>query len=82
MKGRPPLRQIDLLAPEHGIDPVAQADSLRQLEQELERLFGDAVLRVIEVDPTCLGGHVLAALWIICEQCSQMDVTNLGVMRL
>ena len=33
----PPLRDVDLLPPEHRIDPGAQVDCLRQVEQKLDR---------------------------------------------
>ena len=60
----PLLGDVDLLAPEHGIDPRSQAGFLGQLEEELQGLVGDAVLRVIEVDAHGLGGHALAALGV------------------
>ena len=56
------FRDVDLLAAEHGVDPAAQAGFLRQLQKELERFVGDAVLRVIEEDARRLGRHPLAAL--------------------
>ena len=46
------FRDVDLLAAEHGVDPLAQAGFLGQLQQKLEGFVGDAVLRVIEVEPT------------------------------
>ena len=42
------LGDVDLLAAEHRVDPVAQARLLGQLQQEVERLVGDAVLGVVE----------------------------------
>ena len=62
------LRDVDLLAAEHGVDPRAQAGFLGQLQEQLERLVGDAVLRVVEVDARRLGRHALAALGIVREE--------------
>ena len=41
------LGDVDFLAAEHGFDPPTQVTFLGQLEQQLEGLVGDAVLRVI-----------------------------------
>ncbi len=46
------LGDVDLLAAEHGVDPRAQAGFLRQLQEQLEGFVGDAILRVVEEDPT------------------------------
>ena len=62
------LGDVDLLAAEHGVDPRAQTALVGQLQQQLERLVGDAVLRVIEIDARGLGGHAFAALGIVGEQ--------------
>ena len=43
----------------------AQARFLGQLQEQLERFVGDAVLRIIEVDAGRLGGHPLAALRVV-----------------
>ena len=66
------FRDVDLLAPEHGVDPRSQAGFLGQLKEQLERFVGDAILRVIEEDAGSLGGHPLPALGIIREELSQM----------
>ncbi len=58
----PLLGDVDLLPPKHGIDAGPQAGFLGQLQEELQRLVGDAVLRVIEVDADGLGGQALPAL--------------------
>ena len=74
------FRDVDFLSPEHGIDPCAQVGCLRQIEQQPEGLCGNAVFRVIEVDPGSLGGHVLAALRIVREEFSQVQIADLVVM--
>ena len=56
------LGDVDLVAAEHGVDARAQAGLLGQLQQQLERLVGDAVLRVVEEEADGLERHPLAAL--------------------
>ncbi len=62
------FRDVDLVAAEHGVDPRAQAGFLRQLQEELEGLVGDAILRVVEEEARRLGRQALAALGIIREE--------------
>ena len=71
------LRDVDLFAPEHGVDPRSQAGFLRQLQEQLEGFVGDAILRVIEVDAHGLGRHPLAAMGIIREQLSKVQIPDL-----
>ena len=71
------LRDVDLLAPKHGVDPRAQAGFLRQLQEKLECFVGDAILRVIEVEAHRLGCHALAALGIIREELPQVHLPDL-----
>jgi len=59
------LRDINLLASKHRIDPRSQAGFLCQLKQELEGFIRDAILRVIKVETHRLGGQALAALRVI-----------------
>ena len=72
----PVFRDVDLLAPEHGVDALAQAGFLGQLQEQLERFVGDAVLRVVEVDAHRLGGHALAALGVVREELAQMQLPD------
>lgn len=62
------LREIDLLTVKHGIDPLAQAALSREFEQQPDRLIGDAVLRVVEVETYSLKREVLGALGILREK--------------
>ena len=75
------FRDVDLLTPEHGVDPRLQAGFLRQLQEELEGFVGDAILRVIEVDAHSLGRHTLAACGIIREELPEMQVPDLPIVR-
>jgi hypothetical protein len=76
----PVLRDVDLLAAEHGVDPGAQAAFLRQLQKEFERFLGNAILGVIEVDANRLGGHALAAFGIIREKLPEMQFPDLPMV--
>ncbi len=74
------LRDVDPVAAEHGVDPRPQPGLLRQLEEQPERLVGDAVLRVVEIDADGLGAEPLAALRIRGEEIAQMQLANRLVM--
>jgi hypothetical protein len=74
----PLLRDVDLLAPEHGIDASPQAGLLRQLQKEPECLVGDAVLRIVKVDADGLSCHALPALWIVREELPKMQLPDFG----
>ena len=66
------LSNVDLLPPEHGVNPNSQAGFLCQLQKELESLIGDAILGVVQIDAHSLGSHMLATLGIVLEQLSEM----------
>src|SRR5271165_3610753 len=53
------FRDVDLFAAKHGIDPLTQAGLLRQLQQQLQCLVGDAILGVIEVNSGGLSSKTL-----------------------
>ena len=63
---------VDLVAAEHGVDAGAEAGLLGQLQQQLQRLVGDAVLRVVEEEADGLDGQALAALRIVGEEFAEM----------
>ena len=72
---------VDLLAAEHRLDPRLQSGFLRQLQQQLERFVGDAVLRVIQEQSGGLEGHSLPALGIGGEQFLEVQAFDFPVMR-
>jgi hypothetical protein len=76
------LGAVDLLALEHGLDPLPQAGFLRELKQQLNRVAGDAILRVIEIDAHRFSGQAFAALTVLREQISQMQCASLLSVRL
>ena len=73
------FREIDFIAPEHGVDPRAQAGFLGQLQEELESLIGDAILRIIQKKACRFGRHALAAFGIAREKIPQMMLPILAV---
>ena len=76
------FRDVDLLTPEHGVDALAQAGFLRQLQEELEGFIRDAILRIIQIEANGLCGHALAALGVIRKELSEMEVADIFMMRL
>ena len=81
MQDRPVFGNVDLFALEHRVDPRAQVALLRELQQQLDGLVGNTVLRVIQIQPHALGGQSLAALGVIREKFPQMHVFDALVMR-
>ena len=75
------LGDVDLLAPEHRVDAPAQVALVGELQEQLQRLVGDAVLRVVEVEPGALDGEALAAAGIVGEELAQVRVPKLLVVR-
>ncbi len=68
---------VDLVAAEHRVDARAQPGFVGEFEQQLERLVGDAVLRVVEKEARGFGGEPRAALRIIGEELAQMRAADL-----
>ncbi len=60
----------------------AQPGLLGEGDEEPERLVGDPVLRVVEVEAGGLGGQPLAALRVVGEQVAKVDVADLVVVLL
>ena len=74
------LRDVDLLAAEHGVDAGAQAAVLGEADEQRERLVGDAVLRIIEIDARGLERQPFAALRIAREQLAEMHGADAPVV--
>ena len=55
-------------------------DSSASCSEQLESLVGDAVLRVIQVEPHRFGGHTLAAFRVVGKKLAQMEVPNISVV--
>ena len=82
MEHRPVLGDVDVVAREHGVDPLAQAALLGQTHEQLERRRVDAVLRVVEVDALGLDRQRLAAGRVGGEEVAQVPVRRRGVVLL
>ena len=76
------LGDVDLVAPEHGVDPLAQPRLLRQPDEQRDGLVGDAVLRVVEEEAGALGGQALAARRVVGEERPQVNVAHRPRVRL
>lgn len=64
----PPLGDVDLFTCEHGLDVPAKTGLFRKLNEKTDRLAGDPVLRVVEVQIEGFQREVPAALWIFSEK--------------
>ena len=82
MQHRPLLGDVDLLAAEHRIGALAQLRFFGQGEQQLDRLVGDAVLRVVEEQAHSLRRQTLTALWVVGEEGAQMYLGDFARVRL
>ncbi len=71
---------VDPVAREHGVDPLAQVAFPRQLHEESQRVVGDAVLRVIEVHASGFCRQTFAARWIVGKERAEVDVRDLCVV--
>ena len=76
------LRDVDVLAGEHRVDPLAEPGLLGELDEQAQRLVGDPVLRVVEEQALGLRGQAGAPLRIVGEQLAQVHRADLLVMVL
>ncbi len=76
------LRDVDLLAAEHGVDALAQAGFLGQLQSSVSVFVRDAILRVIEIDADRFGRQALAACRVVGEERAEMQLSNRLVVGL
>ena len=76
------LGHVDPVATEHRFDSPAQPRLLGELQQQAQCLVGDAVLRVVEVDPRRIDRQPYAAIRILLEKVSQVEVPYFRAMRL
>jgi hypothetical protein len=45
------FRDVDIIAPKHGLDAIAQPRFLGDLDKQADGFIGDAVLGIVEVEP-------------------------------
>ncbi|GIW05419.1 MAG: hypothetical protein KatS3mg060_0224 [Dehalococcoidia bacterium] len=82
VEDRAVLGDVDRVAAEHRVDALPQTARVREGDKEPDRLVGQPVLRVVEVDADTLGDQPLATLRICSEQIAQVDILHPLVMRL
>ncbi len=76
----PFLGDVDLLPPEHGVDPGPKPGLLRQLQQQLDGLVGEAVLGVVEIEPHGFGGEALPPARVVFEELAEVQISYLVKM--
>ena len=74
------LRDVDLVASEHRIDPRSQARFLCQFDEKADGVGRDAILGVIQEEAHILGRHPLTACGVTGEQIAQMKCSGLLVV--
>ncbi len=76
----PVLGHVDPFAGEHGLPSRLHACGSREREQQRDRLAGDPVLRVVEVQARALGGQALCPARILGEEIPQAAVPERGAV--
>ena len=82
VKHRAVLRDVDVVAPEHGLDALPQPRFLGKPKQEGQGFVGDPVLGIVEIDSGCLDREPVAALAILGEELPEVDVLHRLVVLL
>ena len=72
---------VGLVAAKHSLSALAQAARVGKVQQQPQRLIGDAVFGIVQIQAHCITGQAFAALRIIGKQLAQMGVFNCFVMR-
>jgi hypothetical protein len=80
VQDRAVFRDVDLFAPEHGVEPFAQAGFIGEPHEQLQRFIGDAVLRVIQMQTRSFGRHALAALRVVRKELAQMQLPDTSMV--
>ena len=76
------FRDVDRLAAEHRLHLLLEPALDGELPEELHRVVGDAMLRVVEIEALGLGGQTLASARIAGEELAEIEVANLPVVPL
>src|SRR5271157_6085863 len=76
------LCDIDLVPAEHGFNPVSKSRFFTQLDQELQRLVRNPILRIIQEKPGGLRRQALATPGVIREKLSEVQLFDFDVVRL
>ena len=72
---------VDLAARKHRNNPLLQAGFSGKLDQKMQCLVGNPILRIVEVDTEGGSGQAFAASRVVREPLAQMQFPNLPVMR-
>ena len=78
----PVLRDVYVLAAEHRIAAAGEVRFRSELDEESDGLFGDPVLRVVEIYTDSLSAQPLGATRVIGEQLTKMSSFDVGVVVL
>ena len=76
------LRRVDVHAGEHRVTALLQPGSAGQVDQQLQRLAGDPVLAVVDVEVADRQRQLGAALGVFGKQLAEVFLTDLVVMSL
>ena len=82
VKDRPLLGHIDLTAAEHGTDVLGQVAVVGQPEKEPERLVGDAMLGVVEVEAGGFARQALPPQGVVGKDLPEMHIADRTVVLL
>jgi hypothetical protein len=82
VKHRAVLRDVDLVAPEHGVDAILQSRFPGKLKQESQGFIGDPVLGIIEIDSGGLDRQPLPARVILGEELPEVEARDRLAMLL
>ena len=80
MEHRAILRHVDAVAGEHHVPALLELGLPGEFEEQRQRLVGDAVLGIVEVEPGRLGGQPFTACWVFGKQIAQMPALDLGIV--
>src|SRR5262249_59121916 len=76
------FRHVDLVTPEHRVDAFPEAAFLGQPTRQRDGLVGDAILRIVEVDPDGLRGQTFPTRRIGGEERAEVAIRHLVAMYL
>jgi len=74
------LGEVDLLAAEHRRDVGGEIGLSRQLQEQRQGLFGDAILRIVEQDVAQAQGEFLEALRVSGEEIAHVQPGDFPLM--
>jgi hypothetical protein len=82
VKNGPVLRRVNFLALEHGVNVLSQSAFLGKTDEATNRLIGDSIFRIVQVDAGPLHGHPLTPIGIVGKKRPQVYIADLIVVLL